>query len=87
MALLGSISFLSMVSTIQALIPFNQVPTHLPQPLKVRFILDALKDLIDRLLKHHINSLGLLRQVHTQDPWLPPSSLLKSLGTIVFVVL
>ena len=80
-------TFLSMVSAIHALIPFSWVSTHLPRPSKVRFIIDALEDLIERLLKRHINSLGPLRQVHTQDPWLPSNSLLKSLGMIIFVVL
>ena len=59
--LLGSMTFLSMVSIIQALNPFSWVPTHLPQPSKVRFILDAFEDLIDWILKRHINSLSSLR--------------------------
>ena len=57
--LLSSMTFLSMVSVIQALIPFSRVPTHLPRPSKVRFILNVLEDLIDKLLKRHINFLGL----------------------------
>ena len=85
--LLGSMTFLSMVSAIQALIPSNGVSTHFSRPLKVRLILNTFEDLIDKLLKRHINSLGPLRRVHTRDPWLLPSSLLKPLGTIIFVVL
>ena len=76
-----------MVSTIQTLIPFSRVLTHLPQQTKVGLILNALKDLIDKFLKSHINSLNLLPQIHIQDPWFPLNSLLESLGTIIFVVL
>ena len=62
-ALLGSMTFLSMVSAIQALIPSSWVPTHLSRPPKVRLILNTLKDLIDRLLKCRINSLGCIKSI------------------------
>lgn len=59
-ALLGSMTFLSMVNAIQALIPPGRVSTHFSRPPKVRLILNTLEDLIDKLLKRHINSFGLL---------------------------
>ena len=61
--LLSSMAFLYMISTVQALIPCGQFSAHLSWLMKLRLILNTLKDLVDRLLKSHINALGLLHQI------------------------
>ena len=56
--LLDSMTLLSVVSTVQTLIPSGQAPAHLPRPSEVRLILNMLKDLVDELFEGRINTLG-----------------------------
>ena len=49
--LFGGVAFLPMISIMQTLVPLPQVTAHLTEPLKIRFILNMSKDLINELLE------------------------------------
>ena len=52
--LLGCMSFVPVVSTIQVLISLRGIPCHLVLPFEEWLVLNPIYDLVHRLLEHHV---------------------------------
>ena len=53
--LFNGMTLLSVICVVRALVPPGWVPSHLTQPMKVRFILYPFQNLVNRLLECHVN--------------------------------
>ena len=54
LALLGGVPLISMISTVQVLVPLGQVTPYLVQPLEVWLILNSIYDPVHQLLEHYV---------------------------------